>query len=85
MKTITVIAIAVLIAGCNTRGFVKEGTSYQDFYRDLKQCEVENTPKWAFCVGHVCNQQQSHIKKRRNQCMQARGWELSRDDNAFRP
>ena len=46
MKTILMIGLIVVIViffsiGCR-RGFIREGATYTDFYRDLKQCEAEN-------------------------------------------
>lgn len=55
------------------------------FYQDLRACEAEVLPNWSFCWGQACNRQANYIKKRRNQCMMARGWQLSRSKEAFRP
>jgi len=85
MKVVSFLLPFLILSGCSTRGFVREGAIYQDFYRDLKECENENTPKWSFCTGMACKHQQGQINKRRNQCMMARGWQLSRDEEAFRP
>jgi len=58
---------------------------YSVFYQDLRACEAEVLPNWSFCWGQACNRQANYIKKRRNQCMMARGWQLSRSKEAFRP
>ncbi len=75
----------LLLPACSTRGFIREGASYKDFYQDLRECEEENTPQWTLCVGYACQQQQDEFKHRRNQCLMARGWQLSRDSKAFHP
>ena len=85
MKTVLLLLSFLMLIGCNTRGFIREGATYKDFYKDLKECEDENTPKWSFCTGIACRQQSGQISARRNQCMLARGWELSREDKAYRP
>lgn len=85
IKGVLLILPFFILLGCATRGFVREGATYQDFYRDLKECEAENTPEWSFCTGFACDQQRIQLSKRRNQCMMARRWQLSREDEAFRP
>jgi len=78
------IGVILLFPACSS-GFIKEGATYQEFYSELRRCEAETAPKWSFCVGHACRVQSSELKKRRNQCMQAHGWRLSREEDAFHP
>ena len=82
------------MSGC--RGFVRPGATNSDFYQDLRACEAENTivpvaPQisMSMCSGYACSTSGSAQggvnRRRRNQCMMARGWELSRSFSAYRP
>ncbi len=62
----------LLLSGC-FRGFVKDGATYQDFYKDLRECELEIAPY------------KSTIRKQRNQCMLNREWHLTREGDRFLP
>jgi hypothetical protein len=79
------VVFPLLLVGCRTRGFVREGATAQEFYQDLRDCEAEASAGLQFCWGAMCDRQAAQQKRRRNICMQARGWELSREDRAFRP
>ena len=68
-------------------GFVKPGATRQNFYQDLNECESQNAPKWSVKVGffnYAGDAQEGYHDKRVNQCMCARGWEISKNKDAFR-
>lgn len=83
MRGLLLLSVLAL-CGC-ARGFYKPGADYQTFYSELRQCEAENTPASTWCAGAYCDQQKAAINNRRNQCMLAHGWELTRDEPKFVP
>jgi hypothetical protein len=38
MKLLTLALLTALITGCGTRGYLKEGATYDDFFNDFKAC-----------------------------------------------
>lgn len=85
MRPLFVIAgLLLVLTGCATRGFARNGATVQDFYKDMQECDAENKKGGSWCWGNECDRQRSAMKDRRNLCMQARGWTITRDENAFR-
>jgi hypothetical protein len=82
---IVLAAVLIILPACRSKGFVRPGASEQEFWRDLNACEAQVQPKWRFCGGFSCLEQDAQIRGWRNRCMFARGWHLSRDGDAFRP
>lgn len=75
--------LAVLTAGCSHRGFMKDGATQQEFYRDLQTCNRETAPSWKYCSGSACMHQDREIKGQRNLCMQVKGWRITREKGRF--
>jgi hypothetical protein len=84
-RAVTASVALLVIVACGTRGFVRPGADHAAFYKDLKECTAEATPAWRACEGIACAQQDEQIRSMRNHCMLARGWQLSRSSDAFRP
>jgi hypothetical protein len=86
MRPLIVIAgLLLVLSGCLTRGFVREDATEQDFYRELQQCSNEAYVPDTSCYGAGCAQwHHQDNKDRKNLCMKARGWRISRDLDAFR-
>ena len=82
-SSILIVVFVVSLSGC-ARGFIKQGCTLQDFYRDLYNCETQNTPRRSFCIGPSCDVQASNINRRIDLCMFALGWESSKTKGAFR-
>jgi hypothetical protein len=40
-----VVLAALVVLGCRTRGFVREGATQQVFYQDLQECEQQAAAK----------------------------------------
>lgn len=78
------IVLCLSLAGC-FRGFYKPGAEYDDFYADLMRCEREVRPDHQFCSGSMCRHVEKQQTRRRNQCMVARGWEITRSEPKFVP
>jgi hypothetical protein len=81
---IFIAGMLLALSGCATRGFAKEGATVQDFYKDLQGCDAETKKSGSWCWGNECDRQRSAQKDRRNLCMKSRGWDITRDENAFR-
>lgn len=79
------LAGALLYLGCQTPGFVRSGSDFADFYEDLRECEAESWPQWSLCYGRECDVQRERLERRRDQCLVARGWQISNSAEAFRP
>lgn len=78
--------LCAALSGCGgVAGFYKPGAEYRDFYADLRGCEAETSPASSWCFGQMCQQQAAQQNKRRNQCMMARGWEITRKEPKFVP
>ncbi len=47
MKRIKLISLLcpIIFLSCGEKGFIKTGASFQDFNRDLNECETENSQK----------------------------------------
>ena len=86
MRLLIVIAgLLLVLTGCLTRGFVREGATEQDFYKELQQCSNETKEPDSSCDTAGCAQwHHQGNKDRRNLCMKVRGWRMSRDLDAFR-
>lgn len=81
----TLLLAVVALSGCGVRGFYRDGATYQDFYRDLRECEAEVSPQWSVCTGMACQQMSDELRNRRNQCMMARNWVIRREEPKFVP
>lgn len=85
MKGLIFLVFLILIAGCAHRGFMKDGATEQEFYSDLQECMDNTAPEWSACAGGGCMQQSRDIQYRRNVCMQAKGWTITRESGRFMP
>lgn len=79
-----IFGFALFLAGCSS-GFSKPGAEYTDFYQDLTECEQQHTPDLSVCIGAQCAHQHRKTSRRRNQCMMARGWEITKRGDRFFP
>jgi hypothetical protein len=86
MRLLTIIALAVVLAACGRAGFRKDPLPpYQEFYSDLRTCEAEATPRWSWCAGTGCTAQHGEHVRVRNNCMKARGWEVTKRGDRYVP
>lgn len=65
------------LAGCSTRGYIKEGASETDFYDSYIACNGQ----YVKVIPLEFNLQQMEV----NECMQRLGWRIARENNAFHP
>ena len=74
-KLIFAILLFSSLTGCGSRGFVKPGTSYSEFLESNDYCKARsaqyNGGQWD--------------RDLRNECMEQLGYEITRDEKAWRP
>lgn len=64
---------------------MKDGATEQEFYANLQECMQKTAPEWTACAGGGCMQQSRDMQYRRNVCMQAKGWRITRESGRFMP
>ncbi len=93
LKIVIAVLLLVTVTGCS-RGFAKEGATYQDFYEDLTRCtnatdKKLDTPAIIFGNGAANNYaqlaQKSENRGKRNNCMKYLNWEIRTGSDVFHP
>ncbi|TMB15385.1 MAG: hypothetical protein E6J71_19490 [Deltaproteobacteria bacterium] len=78
MKAATLLLLlgATLLEGCCRRAvrWTRPGATEREFYAEYGTCEQETAPRWSFCTGLACVDQETAVRERWERCMRARGW-----------
>lgn len=70
------LALLVLLAGCmNHTYWGRPWATPDQFATAVLVCEREVTGDYSWCVGMGCVSQDMAMRKRRETCLRARGWQ----------
>jgi hypothetical protein len=86
MKTTLLLGLLALTACAGRVGFLKPGTSYQQYMQDYVTCERYSGQTIAIGEDIGTSLLASHImtQGRINRCMQAMGYDVSRGNGGYR-